>query len=663
MPSSVSAPSFARARDLTIGPYAERRRSALNSVDQALLSACEHARLRLSHAGMRGHRNLTRIEGLAPRFAGMSDAELRAYATGLRPRLLRQGLRRGPIEEAFALVREASGRRLGMRHYPVQLIGGLVLLRGGLAEMATGEGKTLVTLLPAIAAGLAGVPVHVVTVNDYLARRDAEQLRPVYEALGLSVGLVQAGQPREERCAAYACDITYCTNKELVFDYLRDRIEYRKWTGAAGAEAGLTGSWKRNMLLRGLHFCIVDEADSVLVDEARTPLIISAERDSNVSRARYTAAIEIARSMSEGEHYSIALEGRQVSLTPKGETAIAERLDSFEGVWRSKRAREELVTQAVTALELFHLDKHYIVADGKVQIVDEYTGRVMADRSWERGLHQLIELKEGCELSNERDSLAQITYQRFFRRYMVLSGMTGTAREVAGEMRAIYGLRTTRIPTNKPIQRRDLGVKLLATAAEKWEVVASAAQGVAAEGRPVLIGTRSVAASERIARLLDARGVPHVVLNARQDQAEAATVAQAGQTSRITVATNMAGRGTDILLGPGVGALGGLHVILTEFHESARIDRQLIGRAGRQGDPGSFEAITSLEDEIFVQFAPAATRLVASRKRADVHPRVSMLLARLAHRAAERYNSRIRRQIVSRDQELDKAFAFAGQPD
>jgi len=650
---------------LVFGPYPERRQSHVNSIDQALLSSVENVRLRCTGVRDRKSSIIRRIEALGARLRAMSDRDLRAYADGIRPRLLRMKLAAGPVDEAFALVREVTERKLGMRHFRVQLMGGLVLVDGGLAEMQTGEGKTIVALLPAITVALSGLPVHVVTVNDYLAKRDADALRPVYEALGLSVGLIQAGQTTEVRKAAYACDVTYCTNKELVFDYLRDRIAYRRQMesvlGSRGSPAA--GSRTDDFLLRGLHFCIVDEADSVLIDEARTPLIISAEKDSSADGDRYEIALDVARALMQGEHYRIATEENQIQLSRRGELVLGDQADRFPRVWRSKRAREELARQALTALHLFHKDKHYIVAAGKVQIVDEYTGRVMADRSWERGLHQLIELKEGCELSQQRESLAQITYQRFFRRYMRLSGMTGTAQEVAGELRAVYGLRTYRIPTNKPERRRNLGALIHRTAHEKWRAVVCAAERESAAGRPVLIGTRSVAASEIISSLLSERGTAHVVLNARQDSAEADTIAQAGQLSRITVATNMAGRGTDILLGQGIADRGGLHVILTEYHESARIDRQLVGRAGRQGDPGTYESILSLEDEIFTRFAPLMTGWLRGGFSQTIPSALGSLLKRLAHSAAESHNGRIRRKIVRRDQDLDRAFAFAGPPD
>ena len=647
------------AKSVRFGAYPERKERRLSAFDQYIMGSLESLRTRLVGIRERHAKMVDDIERLAPSMSRLTDREIRQFADALRPRLLARKNRAEAICESFALAREATHRALGLKHYRVQLVGGLCLLEGALAEMRTGEGKTIVALLPAITAALSGIPTHVVTVNDYLAKRDETQLAPVFRMLGISTGLIQAGQSPQERAQAYGQDVTYCTNKELVFDYLRDRIALQQSAG----RVGYSQKEKPLLMLRGLHFAIIDEADSVLIDEARTPLIISAERDTSAARGRYIAALEIAGDLVEGEHYRKNIEQNSIVLTKRGASAIAERMDRFDGVWRSKRAREELLQQALVALHVFHKDRQYLVSGGKVRIVDEYTGRVMADRSWMRGLHQLIEIKEGCEMSNERESLAQITYQRFFRRYLRLAGMTGTAKEVAAELRAVYGLRTHQVPTNKPDIRHDLGIRIARTPEQKWRVVSEAVSTMQAMGRPVLIGTRSVADSETIAGVLTEMGIENVVLNARQDEHEAEAVASAGQRARVTVATNMAGRGTDISLGTGVGEIGGLHVILTEYHESARIDRQLIGRGGRQGDPGSFEAIVCLEDEIYAKFVPRLARWIAPHVSKQSTRHLGSVLRRIAQAAAERQHARTRRQIVKRDQDLDKAFAFAGRPD
>jgi len=427
-------------------------------------------------------------------------------------------------------------------------------------------------------------------------------------------------------------------------------------------------------LLGDLHFVIIDEADSVLIDEAKTPLILSGG-DDEPNAGLYHLALEFAWQLQAGVDYEIDEGSHSVALTVRGRKRIGESValktwSDADFLWQSRRARNELVEQALTALHLFRLDKHYIVVDGKVQIVDEYTGRVMPDRSWERGLHQMIEAKEGRDISGQRKTMARITYQRFFRRYLRMSGMSGTVGEAAGELWAVYGLKVIRIPTHRPLRRRHLGTRLLATRAEKWTAVIEQAAAMAAAHRPVLIGTRSVHASEQVSTLLASAGLAHDVLNARQDKQEAEIVAAAGQAGRITVATNMAGRGTDIKLGADVVEAGGLHVILTEFHESARIDRQLFGRCARQGNPGSVEAIVSLEDELFLRFVGPRLRVVAEfllRPRpgqgADrrISRRLGELLRSVAQRNAERMHAKTRRETVEQDRRYDKSLAFAGK--
>jgi len=541
------------------------------------------------------------------------------------------------------------------------------MLNRSLAEMETGEGKTITALLPAAAFALAGRRVHVITVNDYLASRDAEQLGPVYAALGLSVGLVVHGQSPAERRAAYGCDVTYCTNKELVFDYLRDRMALGRWRSHSRLLLdGLVqeGRAADRLLLRGLDVAVVDEADSVLIDEARTPLILSSAADADDSGDMYAQALDLARRLDEGDHWRLTPQYRSVELTPDGRSALAQFADGQAGLWAVRRAREELAERALSALHLYQRDAHYIVADDKVQIVDEFTGRIMPDRTWEFGLHQMIEAKEGCTITGRRLTLARITYQRFFRRYGHLTGMTGTAAEVAGEFAGVYGLGVTRIPTNRPLRRSETGPRLFASSDARWAAVVSSARSVRDTNRAVLIGTRSVEASERISGLLDAAGLPHRVLNARQDRQEAEIVAAAGQPGRITVATNMAGRGTDIRLDRQVREAGGLHVILTEYHEDARIDRQLYGRGGRQGDPGSHEAVASLDDELFSRFLPPALRRIASGAvsgSGEVPRALARPLIRQAQRAAERSNAVMRQETLASDLRLNDLLAFAGR--
>jgi preprotein translocase subunit SecA len=578
--------------------------------------------------------------------------------TDLRVRLRRQGFTEELTGAVFAQVRAAAERVLGMRHFDVQLVGGWALLRGMLAEMETGEGKTITATLAAATAALAGRAVHIITVNDYLAKRDAEQMTPLYQALGLTVGCVVHGMDPRARRAAYRCDVTYCSNKEVTFDYLRDRLvlggKPRPLGQRIDALAGADGADR--LLLRGLDFAIVDEADSVLIDEARTPLILSAPVDASKEEAVYRQALALAKAL-EDRHYRI--EDRQVELTAAGVARLRELAGPLGGVWSGPRRSERFVCQALTALELFERDKHYLVRDDKVQIIDENTGRLMPDRSWEQGLHQLIELKEGVEVTGRRDTLARISYQRFFRRYLHLCGMTGTASEVAGELWAVYGLRVARIPTNRPVQRRYLPERVYGKAEDKWAAVVAAVRARHAEGQPVLVGTRSVAASEHLSKLLEEEALPFSLLNARQDADEAEIVARAGEPGRITVATNMAGRGTDIKLAAGIAAKGGLHVICTERHDSGRIDRQLIGRCGRQGDPGSCEVILAAEDELA---ATHATLPAAWLARLQLVPRAAgTLLYWLAQRRAESAHSRARRQLLQMDDALGDMLAFSGR--
>jgi len=594
-------------------------------------------------------------------YRAMSDGELQAHVKPLKAALRRHGFEAACVGQCFALLREAAARRIGQRPYDVQLMGAWALLQGRLAEMATGEGKTLTATLAVGTAALAGVPVHVITVNDYLAARDAEAMAPIYEFLGLSVGTVVHGLSPDERRRAYRCDVTHCTNKELAFDYLKDRVALARSGGrltmAVAALQGGAGEAER-LLLRGLHFAVVDEADSVFIDEARTPLILSANFDGQHELAMYQAALAFARRLEPGRDYVFNEPAQRVELGDAGRARVAELAQGLDGVWTSTRGRQELVVQALTALLVFHRDKQYVLADGKVQIVDEFTGRVMADRSWESGLHQMIEAKEGCALSPRRVTLARITYQRLFRRYLRLAGMTGTAAEVAREVWAVYRLRSVTIPLHRPSARVCLPGCLHATAAQKWQaIVASVRELALRQGRPVLLGTRSVEASEQLSLALAEAGIAHRLLNAKQDKEEAAVVAEAGLAGRVTVATNLAGRGTDIRLGPGVAERGGLHVILTECHGSARVDRQLIGRGARQGDPGSCQMIVSAEDEVLRVFAGPLLWLASS---AASGPRLLGAARFVAQRRAEWRDSRLRRQTLKMDAQLEQTLAFSG---
>jgi preprotein translocase subunit SecA len=652
-------------------PYAERSEAQPGWHDRAAQFLVEAGLRPLWHRLRDPARALGEIlpmvEAHEARLRASDDGALAGFAKTLRTRFRRHGFTPELAGECFALVREAAARTVGKRHFASQILAGWALLQGRLVEMQTGEGKTFAATLAASAMGLAGYPVHVITVNDYLAERDAEEMGPLYRFLGLSVGVVVQGRPRPERRSAYACAITYCTNKELAFDYLRDRVALaRRSSRLHLALERLRGDVAReaDLVLRGLYFAIVDEADSVFIDEARTPLILSATGRAGTAQEDYERALAFARTLTAGSDYRIDLVDRSIVLAEAARSKLTEHAAELGGVWSSVRAREELVTQALSALLLFQRDHHYVVADGKVQIVDESTGRVMPDRSWEHGLHQMIEAKEGCPPTEGRETLARLTYQRLFRRYMRLSGMTGTAREVTREIAFVYRLPVVRVPLHRPSRRIYAGTRMCGTLAEKWAAVGDTVERMACIGRrPVLIGTRSVKASEELSKVLTERGIEHSLLNAKQDKTEADIVALAGQAGRVTVATNMAGRGTDIRLGPGVAESGGLHVILTEYHDSRRVDRQLFGRCARQGDPGSCEAIVSLEDEIFAVHAPNVARWVAAFRQNDTGTArlVQQGLRLSAQLAAERRSAAVRMHNLKLDQRLEQMLAFSGR--
>ncbi|ROT99435.1 translocase [Histidinibacterium lentulum] len=641
-----------------VSPYAERADPIDNAVDRLLDRWTGWTLARLPLHRWRLAREARRIAALEPRYAGCRMSELTALAHSLARQTLRPGgaAARAPL---MAVLAELIHRTLGKRPYRVQLMGALGLLEGRLVEMATGEGKTLTAMPAAAAAALRGEPVHVVTVNDYLAARDAEEIAPFARALGLSVAVVETEMDPAARSGAYAADLTYVSNANVTFDYLRDRVALGRARGPARSRlrrlvGGVAGA---GLTLRGLGFAIVDEADSVFIDEARTPLILSSTAGGGDADTLYDTGLRLARGLGEGAEYEVDRMNRQITLTDAGKARLARQAEGLTGQWRIRLAREELAVQALVALHLFERERDYIIDEGEIRIVDEFTGRVMPDRTWQGGLHQMIEAKESVAVTGRKVTLASITYQRFFRRYLRLSGMTGTGFELSGELRESYGLVTTRIPRHRPLARRHVRTVFYPTARDRWRSVAARVSFVHDRGRPVLIGTRSVEASETLSQVLTEAGLPHRVLNARQDREEAEIVAAAGQEGAITVATNIAGRGTDIRLGPGVREKGGLHVILTEFHESARIDRQLYGRAGRQGDPGTTEAMVSREDELFARFTPRLQRVA----RALRSPLLDGLMRRLAQARAEREHAITRREQVRMDKELEKSLAFTGQ--
>jgi preprotein translocase subunit SecA len=646
--------------------YAEKPEPRESALDAIATAANAEIVALASRARARGlHRILSLVESHAEEFRRQTSAELRGAA-----REVSIVLRRFPdfpddtVAKAFAIIRELSERVLGKRHFDVQIIGAFAMIKGMLAEMATGEGKTLTATLVAGTAGLAGLPVHVITVNDYLVQRDAELMGPLYRELGLSVGVVIGGQNAQQRRDAYACDITYCTNKEITFDYLRDRMLLGQSPGELSLKMEAVSNptpRSEQLRMRGLHFALVDEADSVLIDEARTPLIISGVAESDIDADAVGRALELANTLEENVDYLIAAEERRVFLTIHGQEKVTAFAENRGKPWNSIITREELAREALAAIHLFRRGEHYVVVDGKVQIVDEYTGRVMPDRFWSDGLHQMVEHKEGCEHSNRRTTIARITYQKFFRRYRCLTGMSGTLQPVAREVWRVYRKPVVTIPTAKPVQRAHRPDIVVETEAAKWKLIVERVADLHALGIPVLLGTRSVIASERASTELEAAGLPHTVLNAEQDHHEADIVAQAGQRGRITVATNMAGRGTDIHLGDGVEELGGLHVIMTERHDARRIDLQLAGRAGRQGQRGSFEAILSLEDSLLDFPTGAALARLSKMVGGKNGDRIGLAVSRYAQRRAERLHARMRFDLLRSDQWQMKTLAISGK--
>jgi preprotein translocase subunit SecA len=630
----------------------------------------------------RMHKNVSHINALEAEFEALSDADLQAKTAELRQRLEAGEALDSLLAPAFAIVREASKRVMGMRHFDVQMVGGMTLHRGRIAEMKTGEGKTLVATLAVYLNALPGKGVHVVTVNDYLARRDAEWMRPLYEFLGLSIGVIFSGQSGEEKRHAYQCDITYGTNNEFGFDYLRDNMAFSL----------------EDKVQRGLHFAIVDEVDSILIDEARTPLIISGAVDENTDL--YKVVNKLAQHLEKGEEiedeeatvvgdFLVDEKQKQVELTEQGHNKVEDlmRAEGLLGADDSLYAAQNLnllqhMHSALRARFLYHRDVDYIVSEGQVVIVDEHTGRSMPGRRWSEGLHQAVEAKEGVTVQRESQTLASTTFQNYFRLYEKLAGMTGTADTEAFEFRQIYGLDVVVIPTNRPLVRKDLNDLVYLSAEEKYEAIINDVKAETEAGRPVLVGTASIETSEYLANLMRQAGLQFNVLNAKQHQSEAEIISQAGRPGAITIATNMAGRGTDIMLGgnweaeaaklqnpsqeqlealkaewqvrhDAVLAAGGLHVVGSERHESRRIDNQLRGRAGRQGDPGSTRFFLSLEDSLMRLFGSDRVKrlmqaLGLERGEAIEHKMVSNAVER-AQKKVEGRNFDIRKQLLEYD--------------
>lgn len=662
--SSLTAQAVAMRPGLISGRYPERCERDAGFIDASFNTL----RGKLAQFSVDRQRGLRKVAAAISRegdtLTGLNREQLDKRLAQLRRDFLSQGLSDALCIKSFALIRELATRTLHQRHYDVQLMGGWAILKGQLAEMETGEGKTLTATLAAATAALAGIPVHVITVNEYLVKRDAELMGDLYRALGLTVGAAIHSMTQEQRRNAYACNVTYCTNKQVAFDYLRDRLVLDNNRSQLRQQLSANDpTQSKQCLLRGLCFAIVDEADSVLIDEAITPLILTRSIESSAEHVAYRQALEIAWKFEEGEDFILNPSDRQVQLSLAGQ----QKLEGFElsanSVWKSARGREELVIKALRALHLLKRDRDYLVMYNKIMIVDASTGRTLPDRSWERGLHQMVELKENCPLSEAREQLGRITYQRFFSRYLRLGGMTGTAREVSSEIWAIYSLHVQRIPLHRPGKRERLPSQVFARSEEKWAAVIGVTKNMQAQGRPVLIGTASVTDSELLSRKFKDASIPHQILNARQDKREAEIVALAGRRYLVTIATNMAGRGTDIPLGKDVAELGGLHVIATSYNEAKRIDRQLFGRCARQGDPGSYQYIVSLNDELVQEnCSPQLTKTICrhSHRRYPLLKRLSLRTMRKSQRRVEIRQRDARRNLMKQDRQIHRTLAFTG---
>ena len=605
--------------------------------------------------------------GLAPFESQAAARQLR----DLRARLGRDGFVEPLLVEAFAWVVRATRVVFDIELFDTQLIAARIMLDNRLAEMATGEGKTHAAMIAAATAALSGVPVHVITANPYLAGRDADRLSPLYRALGLSVAAIRPGDDDLTRRTTYACDIAYSTASDLIFDYLRDATPDSRI--AAPSAAGVSGT--APTLLRGLCLAIVDEADGVLIDEARTPFILARERHDAAAQQRHGSAMQLALALRAGDHFTVDAGARRIHLLPAGQQHCADMAVSAaagDALWTNRRFRNELVERALAALHLYRRDIDYVVRDRKsatgmiaeVAIVDPTTGRIAEGRRWSNGLHQMVELKEGCPLSPLQSVQARLTYQRFFTRYWCLGGMSGTLREARRELLNVYGLTVEVVPLRLPGRCRFEAPRIYADAATRWNAALVEVNAMRQTGRAVLIGTDSVADAQRLSERLQAAGVPHQCLDARQDAREADCIARAGAAGCVTVATNMAGRGTDIKLDPDVAARGGLHVVACQQNASARIDRQLHGRAARAGDSGSVSTLLSLDEGLIARSTPRVVAALFRMLATDARPLPAWLarstLWLLQTREEQRARS-MRARLLQSDRQMKRRLGFGAR--
>lgn len=610
---------------------------------------------------------VTTVNGHEKKNRASNDKQLQEQLVTLKIQLKSQGLAPDLVAKSFALIRELSFRRLAMRHHDEQLLAGWALINGMLAEMQTGEGKTLTATLAAGTTGLAGIPTHIMTSNDYLVTRDAAKMGPLYKLLGLNIGVITENTATAARRHAYAKNITYGTATQIAFDYMQDHMLIGKVHPLhLQADTFYNASpVKTKLRLRGLCYAIVDEADSIFIDEARTPLIISKtvnneEKDQN---KLYETVLKLAIQLEEHQDFNIDIKSKTASLTTDGKHKLVQLFEKKQAILTNTRQRNELVQQALHALYLFIKNKHYLVKDNKIQIIDENTGRLMNKRSWPQGLQQLLESKEALPLTKNKETLARMSFQSFFNRYLLLSGMTGTAREINSELKEVYALNVITVPAHKSVKRKYTGHLIYSNTDAKYTAILDTVRLLYKKRKPVLLGTRSVEESEKVALLLTENGIVNQVLNARQDRQEAEKIAQAGQPGQVTVATNMAGRGTDILLNDATRKLGGLHVIIIEQNNSARIDRQLTGRCARQGDPGCYQFIVSLDDPLFTQFySPFLLKFIKklTHKKSRLLSWIGTYLVSRAQRKIEKNHQAIRKQLLKQDLKREKMLSFSG---
>ena len=640
-------------------PYAERRAVAAAPRCARGLGGWLPAAMRLRIY----RREVSTIRELSQAWQALDADAWQARLRGLRARLMRDGLGSAARLEACAATDVACRQVLELGAFDNQWLAALTMLDGQLAEMATGEGKTLSAGLAAAVAAMAGVPVHVMTANDYLARRDAETLAPLYRRLGLRHGTVCAGDSEAARRSAYGCDVVHATAREIAFDYLRDEASGARPVSALQGRIDRLAGDRPAPLLRGLHMALIDEADSILLDEARVPLILSVAREDARQRAMLWQTVALADRLEPSRDYLLRAEQRRAELTAAGRERLVAFSAQADGAWINARHRDEMVSTALAARHLYARGQDYFVRDGEIVIIDPVTGRGAEGRQWSLGLHQLIALKEGCKPPVETETLNQITYQRFFPRYLRVGGMSGSLREVRGELAAVYGLRLLEVPLRLPSRRRHLPARLFASHDEIAAALPGRVRALAAQGRAVLVGSASVAQSRRISAWLDAAAIAHQVLNAEQSDDEARIVAAAGQPGSVTVATNMAGRGTDIRLDASVAEAGGLHVLSCQLNASRRLDRQLAGRCARQGDRGSAEHWLCAEDFLREHEALSAS-LARMIRKFSIHPQnplaaaMGRVMLALYQRRRERRERRERARMLAHDVFWDEQLVF-----